>query len=379
MRILIVGGGVAGLTLAALLHQRGEAPTVIEKVDAYGDAGYVLSLWPLGNRVLHGLGLYERFEEVSVPLDTYVVHDGQGRPLRAFHVAAWMKPYGEGRTLRRADLLELLRSFGGGLPVKMGCTVQTLEQKGDKVRVTLRDGSESNYDLVIGADGIHSRVRELLFGNVPLKRSGWTGLGWWFDPGKLPHDRVEEFWGVGRFFGIYPARGRVSCYAALPFEEGDKERVEARRARLRQAFGHSNSERVRSVLNRLDEVQRIDPSALADLDLPRWHEGRALLIGDASAAFLPTAGVGASMAMESAAVLADELSRVDARYLPEAIDLFVKRRRARVDAIQNESRRVLKLMAVRSPLLTSARNLAMRFVTEDVMFRTISSHLKQPI
>ena len=376
MRILIVGGGVAGLTLAALLHQRGEAPTVVEKVDAYGDAGYVLSLWPLGNRVLHGLGLYRHFEEVSVPLDRYVVHDGRGRRLKAFDVATWMKPYGQGRTLIRADLLELLRGRVG--PVKMGCTVETLEQTGGEVQVTLSDGSENSYDLVVGADGIHSELRRRLFGEVPLRRTGWTGLGWWLAPENLPEDRVEEFWGTGRFFGVYPARDRVACYAALPFEERGDKRAEAHRARLKRGFGNCGSERVRSFLNRLDQVERIDPTALADLDLPHWFKGRVLLIGDASAAFLPTAGVGASMAMESAAVLSDELSRVDAQSVPNAIDLFVKRRRARVNAIQSESRRVLKLMAVRSPLLASARNYAMRFVTEDLISKNILVRLAQP-
>ena len=379
MRILIVGGGVAGLTLAALLHQRGVAPTVVEKVEAYSGAGYVLSLYPLGNRVLHGLGLFRQFEEASVQLAKYIVHNSKGQRLKAFDVAAWLGPYGQARTLMRADLLDVLRGFGGGFPVEMGCTVDGLEQTEDSVHVTFGSGSRASYDLVVGADGVHSKVRTLLFGEVPLRYTGWSGLGWWFDPGGLSHERVEEFWGADRFFGVYPVRDRVACYAALPFEGGADRSVGARRERLRRAFGGHGSERVRSIVSRLAEVQRIDPTALADLDLPRWNQGRVLLIGDASAAFLPTAGVGASMAMESAAVLDDELSRVDAHLVPRAIDLFVKRRRDRVDAIQAESRRVLDIMAVRSPFLASMRNLAMRFITEDLMFRSISRRSEQPI
>ena len=119
---------------------------------------------------------------------------------------------------------------------------------------------------------------------------------------------------------------------------------------------------------------------LEDTRLERWHQGRAILIGDAAAPFLPTAGVGASMAMESVAVLADELSRATAGYVAEAIDLYTKRRRGRVDAIQAESRRILKLMGMESPSLAAARNLAMRFATEDLMlFRNISKRMRQPI
>lgn len=82
MRILIVGGGVAGLTFATLLRQRGEETTVVEKAEEYGRAGYVITLWPMGNRVLRGLGLSERFRELGAPLERTVLRDGRGVVLR---------------------------------------------------------------------------------------------------------------------------------------------------------------------------------------------------------------------------------------------------------------------------------------------------------
>ncbi|WP_026731113.1 FAD-dependent oxidoreductase [Fischerella sp. PCC 9605] len=100
---------------------------------------------------------------------------------------------------------------------------------------------------------------------------------------------------------------------------------------------------------------------------------------DASATFLPTAGVGASMAMESAADLYDELSRATSKYVPNAIDLFIKRRRNRVDAIQAESRRLAKLMLLKSNLFASGRNSLMRFMSENLLFLSISTSMNQPI
>ncbi|MBA2391980.1 MAG: FAD-dependent monooxygenase [Ktedonobacteraceae bacterium] len=113
--------------------------------------------------------------------------------------------------------------------------------------------------------------------------------------------------------------------------------------------------------------------------MQKWHKERVLLIGDASAAFLPTAGVGASIAMESAAVLNDELARVDTRSVPDAIDLFLKRRRRRVDTIQAQSRLLFKLMSLKPEPLTMACNVLLRCISVDQFFGSITRWMRQPI
>jgi 2-polyprenyl-6-methoxyphenol hydroxylase-like FAD-dependent oxidoreductase len=378
MRILIVGGGVAGLTLAALLRQRGQLPMVVEKVDSYSDAGYLLSLWPMGNRVLHGLGLYQEFQELSVPVNRYVVHDETGRVVKTFNWGGWMERHGEVRTLLRADLLKSLRSYRQQTPVKMSCTVNRIDQRQDVVHVSFSDGSEHEFDLVVGADGIHSRVRELVFGSIPLSRTGWMIASLWFDPG-LPHDQAHEYWGRDRCFGIYPGKSQVACAPIFRFDRTTNGSSPVTASKLRQQFSGFGGALLQQILSQIDGTQALPCTELADVKLAHWNNGRVLLIGDAAAGFLPTAGVGASMAMESAAVLNDVLSRVDARYIPNAISAFTARRRARIDALQSESRRFLKFMLPKSSLLTSLRNRLVRRLSEDKLLKDISLRITQPI
>jgi len=118
---------------------------------------------------------------------------------------------------------------------------------------------------------------------------------------------------------------------------------------------------------------------MRDVRAPEWSRGRVVLLGDAAAAFLPTAGVGASMAMESAAVLNDVLARTNARYVETAIDYYIRRRRKRVEAIQDNSRSLARLMFVTSRPLAAARDFAMRFYTLRMLARDLMKSFDEPI
>jgi 2-polyprenyl-6-methoxyphenol hydroxylase-like FAD-dependent oxidoreductase len=262
LRVLIVGGGVAGLTLAALLRQRGEDPTVVEALEEYGTAGYTVTLWPMGNRVLRGLGLTEGFRERSAALERTVMRDGRGKLLRSVEVGARMVRHGEARTLERTDLVDLLRSHGGGVPVRMGTTVRNIEQAGDAARVAFSDGSEEEFDLVVGADGFRSRVRSLVFGEVAPRPTGSALFWWWQEAPDLPDGEITQYAGVGRFFGVYPVKDRVSCVAVLPEDEmsvdGRGASGEERRDLLRGHFHGFGGEPLRPILELLSGAGRVD-------------------------------------------------------------------------------------------------------------------------
>ncbi|MEQ8789210.1 MAG: NAD(P)/FAD-dependent oxidoreductase [Pirellulaceae bacterium] len=378
MRILIVGGGVAGLTLAALLRQRGMRPAIIERSRNYNQAGYVLGLWPLGSRVLHGLGLHDQFLSVSQPMFTYNVCNGHGEVLHSYSFADFDQRYGTSRGLMRSELLDILLHGLRDLPIRMGTSLVSVEQDEHQVRVATTDGKQDAYDLVVGCDGIHSQVRQLVFGEHPLHRTGWAGYAFWVEPEAAPHDAITEIWGAGRFFGIYPTTSRLCVFNGMPIPTGHREPAEGRVARMREAFGMLGGAAPR-ILAAVAEDDEVFYTEYADIRMPTWHEGRVVLLGDAGSALLPTAGVGASMAMESAAVLADELSRADARTIPHALALFEKRRHGRVDKVQADSRTLAKMMFIESTPLSFGRDVLMKFYSQEQFVKSFVKIYDEPI
>jgi 2-polyprenyl-6-methoxyphenol hydroxylase-like FAD-dependent oxidoreductase len=155
-------------------------------------------------------------------------------------------------------------------------------------------------------------VRAQVFDQPELFDTGWTAWTWWGRGGLFPDDLVREYWGRGFFFGAYPIRGRCMFVTALPKDVAEagtpKEMVRsALRAALAERFGCDAA-----VGHAFEDAAVLFAWPMSDIRAREWYKGCVVLCGDASAAFLPTAGVGASNALRSAAALADELSRADA-------------------------------------------------------------------
>jgi FAD-dependent urate hydroxylase len=142
MRVLIVGAGIAGLTLSAPLRQKGIRARLVDRAADFNTAGYMLALFPMGNRVLHGL---DAFLDASEPMQT---------------------------CCRGLPLLQILRDAAADVPLDMGVHVTRLAEHGDEVEVFAEPRSLGRFDLVIGADGIHSAVRRHVAGGVEMRPTG---------------------------------------------------------------------------------------------------------------------------------------------------------------------------------------------------------------
>ena len=200
-------------------------------------------------------------------------------------------------------------------------------------------------------------------------------IGTWFSG-----TETTEYWGAGELLGhLSPAESRVCVILGVPVDV------------LRPDQPHGRTERLVALLEGFgvpvadytaDLPDDSDPLFLwpmADVRAPHWVRGRTALVGDAAAAFLPTAGIGASMALESAAALADELSRTDSTYVPNALELYERRRRTRVEAAQTQSRRLARLMFVRSHRLAAVRDRALKHASMEQMTGPLIKALRQPI
>lgn len=383
LRTLVVGAGVAGLTFAALLARRGRDVVVVERQDSLRDGGYMLGLYPLGGRVLHGLDLHEDYARTSVEMAGYTVGDGHGRTLKSYDLRPVAERFGPVRGVERGALLDVVLQGVAQDRVRFGTTVTALDQFPGGVQVQFSDGASQTYDLVVVADGLHSTTRDLLGADAGpsgvgyrYAETGWGGWVYWVDPELAERDRYLECWGAGHFLGMYPTRDRLGVFLGGPTAQLDRTDPTGFHRRVREQVAAGPAADVVDVGPPADDAFFWD---FHDGRAARWRRGRVVLLGDAATGFLPTAGVGASMAMESAAVLDDVLSRTDTDRVPEALERYEKRRRPRVEAAQRSSRSLGRLMFVTSPAAAWFRDRLVRLSSLNQLMRSMTRLMAQPI
>ena len=309
-------------------------------------AGYVLGLWPLGSRVLRSLGLYDDFEARSVPLRQFQTAAPNGVVLRSFDPSKIVASLGEIRMINRAALVEVLDMAAREVTRRSGVKATAVTQNDTGVDVTFSDGQEARFDLVLGCDGVNSEIRQMVFGGDAAQPTGWYGWGWWLDPDLFAGDTMTEFWHPGhRFLAIYPAKGVSCAFVGLPAEMLPSEEDRRDLGKLRACFADMGGA-VPIALAALDDSRKVFHDAFKTVVTPAWQQGRVALVGDSASAYFPYGGlgIGASMALESAAVLADEMARASAEHLPASLSFYERRRLPRVRRFEETADGVVRLM-----------------------------------
>ncbi len=375
MRTLVVGGGVAGLALASRLCQQGRPPVVVERSTASGD-GYAISLYPMGSSVLHGLGSYPALQATSLEARRYLLADHRDRTMQAIDLSVLTDQAAPMLTVSRSDLLEVLESTAGAADIRRGVTVRSISQTPDAVVVDLDDGARETFDLVVGCDGMASPTRDAVMGRPGSYDSGWALWTWWDEAAGFDPEVMREWWGDDWFFGAYPAPGAVMCAAGAPAGSGRDDGDPGDQVRSRLA---GLADQVPAVAAAVQRIERPYWWPMRDVRSPRWVERRVALCGDAAVGFLPTAGVGASCALRTAAGLADELSRADAATAPAALERYQRRCRSNVERSQTESRRLARAMFLSRPSLSWVRDQIVRRIPAALMLRQIIESSNQPL
>ena len=322
MRVLIAGGGIGGLAAALALARKGCEVEVYEQAEALKEVGAGLQLSPNGTRVLYALGVGEALKALSC--------EAEGKEIRIWNTGERWKLFDLGKvalerygfpyfTVYRPDLLAVLeqavrRARPGA--IRLNAKAAGVSQDGDQVRLHLEDGRSATGDVLVGADGVHSRVRQALFGADQPKFTGiiaWRGV---IPMEKLPPHMVRmvgtNWVGPGGHVVHYPLRGGSVMNFVYALERSDWQ-IESWSAR------GTNEELVRDVEGWHEDVQTLVrhipvPFKWALMVRPpmeRWSVGRATLLGDACHSMLPFLGQGANSALEDGFILARALTELD--------------------------------------------------------------------
>jgi 2-polyprenyl-6-methoxyphenol hydroxylase-like FAD-dependent oxidoreductase len=336
-RAIIVGAGIGGLATAVALARRGWRIEILERAAAVGEAGSGLTLWANGLRALDRIGLGDLVRERAMADTDAGIRRPDGRWLTRTDTAELERRFGEVVMIPRADLFEILSSAVPAETVRLGCTVTGVEHADDQVEV-VHSGGVSSADLVIGADGIHSAVRQTVFPGAPAPR--YAGYTAWrmitAHPVPALHDGGQS-WGRGERFGIIALPDdRVYMFGVANSAPGLRA-SDGEYAEVRRRFGAWHDP-IPALLDAVapGSVLRHDIYELPPLS--SYVLGRVALLGDAAHAMTPNMGQGANQGLEDAVTLAALLDRSDA--VPAALAEYDRIRRPRTQDIARRSRRI---------------------------------------
>jgi 2-polyprenyl-6-methoxyphenol hydroxylase-like FAD-dependent oxidoreductase len=347
MRALICGAGIAGLTLAWHLERDGWDVELVESAPAFRDGGYMIDFYGPGLEVARRMGIEPALLAARYNVNDIDFRNADGRRTSGFSVPASV-----------ADLISLLR---GDLaraiaddvrsPIRYGRSVAALTDRGDRVDVTLTDGTETTVDLVIGADGVHSRIRRLVFGHEQqfARYLGHHVAAFFVHDEALSRRLGTRYHTVsvpGRMAGAYALRDGTVATLFLR-RDPDRTLPEDRRAAVREGFGDLGWV-IPELLDGCPDSSEVYYDQITQIELPKWSSGRVVLLGDACQAVSLFAGHGSSLAITGASILAEELrgdTAADREALPAALERYQQKMQPTVEATQALGRRTVQWMA----------------------------------
>jgi 2-polyprenyl-6-methoxyphenol hydroxylase-like FAD-dependent oxidoreductase len=315
--VLISGAGIAGPTLAWWLLRHGFRPTLIERAPHPRTGGYVIDFWGLGYDIAERMGLLPALAAEGYRVEEVRLVDSEGDRVGGFGVDVFRRLTG-GRyvSIPRSALARLIfDAVTGRCETLFDNSIAALEQDPDGVTVAFDRGPPRRFDLVIGADGLHSVVRKLAFGREDRFE---TYLGYvvaaFEAEGYRPRDEgvYVSYSEPGRQAARFALRGERTLFLIIftADEEvlGATHDAWAQRAMLHSTFDDAGWE-CREMLAALDDADDLYFDRVSQIRMPAWSRGRVALVGDA--AFCPSllAGQGSALAMTAAYVLAGELAR----------------------------------------------------------------------
>jgi 6-hydroxynicotinate 3-monooxygenase len=346
LNVAIIGAGMGGLATAAALRKVGIDVTVYEQAKQFVRLGAGIQVGCNAMKVLRGLGLEQRMRKQSFYPRSWNNRDwrtGEVKFDMIFGESAEAKFGAPYLLAHRGDLHAALASAVPEELVKLNHKLVGLDEISDGVRLTFADGTTATADAVVGADGVHSLVRDILFETAPVQYTGRIAYRTTYPAALLNGERIDDctkWWGEDRHIVIYyvkPDRSEIYLVTSQPEPEFRIESWSAKGdvSELRKAFAGFDRQ-VEQVLAACPDVHKW---AIVDREaLDRWAEGKVTLLGDACHPMTPYMAQGAAMAIEDAAVLSRCLDGVDRDGIADAFSRFEATRRERTSRVQATSR-----------------------------------------
>ncbi len=350
----IIGGGIGGVTTAVALRHFGIEATVYEKAAQMREIGAGMMLWVNAARVFSELGLFEKILVKSGVTEKFQVRKSNGDCLMNISTGDFEVP---SVCIPRADLLAILVSAFPSERIELGREFARFEQFAEKARVHFADGSSAEHDILIGADGLRSQVREQLFGRSEPIYHGytiWRGIGR-YEGTDIAPKTSSETWGKGRRFGILnTGGGKFTWYAAVNVQQNYQDSESGRKAELLEMFDGWHSPIADLIVSTPEEL--IMKNGACDHNpMQKWVKGRVALLGDSAHACTPNLGQGGGMAIEDALVLAKSLNSESS--VESALRLYEKCRTVRTRHIQQRSRLMGQIAQLENSLIVKGREI----------------------
>jgi 2-polyprenyl-6-methoxyphenol hydroxylase-like FAD-dependent oxidoreductase len=359
--VLIFGAGIAGPTLAFWLKAAGFRPTLVERAPALRGGGYVIDFWGVGYDIAERMGLLKDVNRVGYHVREMRIVDDRGKRLAGFGTGVFDElTNGRYVTLARSDLSRLLfQAMEGSAETIFGDEIVGLQEQPDGVEVQFKYSGQRRFDLVVGADGLHSEVRRLAFGpQREFERQLGYAVAAFEVADYRPRDEdVYLMYGLPeRMLGRFTLHDdRMLFLFVFTADAGPlPATLDLQKAKLREKYRDGKWECPR-ILHELDRTHELYFDRVSQIRMQDWSRGRVVLVGDAAFCVSLMAGQGAALAMISAYVLAGELANSGGRHA-EAFSRYEALLRAFIDRKQQGAERFASMFAPKTRWGLSLRN-----------------------
>jgi 2-polyprenyl-6-methoxyphenol hydroxylase-like FAD-dependent oxidoreductase len=370
-RVIIIGGGIGGLCAAISLRRIGLDVAVYEQAEELRAVGAGLTIWANAIKALRKLGVADAVIQAGSKIERGELRTSDGRVLSRSRPGELEQRFGEPTVaIHRADLHDILLDALSPETVRLNAKCIRFEEDEDGVSASFSDGQDDRANLLVGADGIHSIIREQLFPEVKPRYSGyatWRGVVKTRDEAAL--GTTSETWGCGARFGIVRIdRERIYWFATANAEAGRKLSPTESKSFLLEYFKgwHHPVE----LLIESTPTEHILYNDIYDIaPMKKWCRGRVALLGDSAHPTTPNMGQGACMAIESSLALSRCLRQ--AGDLAESLRRYERERMPRTAWITNQSWRIGRIGQFRSRFLCTLRDAFVQLAPDSLTIKQI--------